>query len=295
MKRIEFILFKLIVAITSSLSTQNLYRVSAFFKFVLFTVIGYRKRVVLNNIKNSFPHLTGKEVKNLANDYFQNLCDLMIETFASYNWPESKLRQKFKFTNPEILENYVKEKKQLIGVAGHFGNFEIGAVSIPSQLHLNSYAVYRPIANRWINDYVVAKRTRTGVNIFDSKNLRTELETMSSPCILFLLADQSPSKIEKAYWVNFLHQETAFTHGPTDLAKSLGWPIIYIDIKTIKRGQYEAEISIAIEDPSTWDAQEIAQLLASKYEQTIRNSPSDWLWSHKRWKWKRVNGKPTRI
>lgn len=268
---------------------------AAVFKFILFNIAGYRKRVALNNIQNSFPHLTEGEVKKLASAYYQNLCDLMIETFASYHWPESELQQRFKFINPEILEKYIKEKKQLIGVAGHFGNFEIGAVSIPSQLNLNSYAVYRPIANRWINEYVVAKRTRTGVKIFDSKNLRSELETMTSPCILFLLADQSPSKIEKAYWVNFLHQETAFTHGPTDLAKSLGWPIIYIDIKTIKRGHYEAEISIAIEDPSNWDAQEIAQLLASKYEQTIRNSPSDWLWSHKRWKWRRENGKPTRI
>ena len=235
------------------------------------------------------------EVTKVANDYYQNLCDLMIETFASYNWPEQELQKRFKFINPEILTEYIKSKKQLIGVAGHFGNFEIGAVSIPSQLNTNSYAVYRPIANHLINEYVVAKRTRTGVHIFDSKNLRAELPGMTSPCILFLLADQSPSKIEKAYWVDFMHQETAFAHGPTDLAKSLAWPLIYIDIKTIKRGYYEAEISIVIDDPSKYKAQEIAQLLANKYQRTIRDSPSDWLWSHKRWKWKRVNGKPIRI
>lgn len=295
MKRIEYILFRLVVVITSNLSNKNRYRVSAFFKFLLFDLIGYRKKVVLNNIKKSFPHLPENEIKKFANKYYQNMCDLIIETVASYNWPEPEFQKRFKFINPEILDPYIKEKKQLIAVAGHFGNFEIGAVSIPSQLKINSYSVYRPIANRWINEYVLSKRMRTGVNIFDSKDLRSVLPNMSSPCILFLLADQSPSKIEKAYWVNFMHQETAFTHGPTDLAKSLNWPIIYIDIKTISRGHYEAEISIAIEDPSKYEALDIAQLLANKYAQTIKNSPSDWLWSHKRWKWKRENGNLIRI
>lgn len=295
MKRIEYILFRLVVILTSSLSSKNLYRVSGFFKFVLFHLFRYRKRVVLNNIKNSFPEKPYGEVYKIANAYYQNLCDLMIETFASYNWPEEELSKRFKFINPEVLNEYIISKKQLIGVAGHFGNFEIGAVSIPSQLHLNSYAVYRPIANQLINEYVLSKRSRTGVHIFDSKYLRESLPGMSSPCILFLLADQSPSKIEKAYWVDFLNQETAFAHGPADLAKSLGWPIIYIDIKNIKRGYYEATISTVIDDPSKYKAQEIAQLLANHYQNTIQSSPSDWLWSHKRWKWKKENGHPIRI
>lgn len=295
MQRLEYILFRAIVFIATHVSENNLYKISTFFKILVFDILGYRKKVVLENIHTAFASKSIEEQKKITNEFFQFLCDMMLETFASYEWSEKKIVEKFRFTNPEFLEPYKKENKFLICVAGHFGNFEIGAVSIPSQLHISNYAVIRPLVNTYINKYIYSKRSRTGVKIFDSKSLRHELEHVHTPGVLYLLADQSPSKIEKALWANFLNRDTAFAHGPVEISQSLHAPLIYIDIKAVRRGYYEASFSEISNNPNKYTKEELNQKVADKFEKTIYQSPAHWLWSHKRWKWYRANGEIKRF
>jgi Kdo2-lipid IVA lauroyltransferase/acyltransferase len=295
MKTISYFLFRIISRLAGTLSDQNLYRISKVLKLILFNLIGYRKQVTYKNLTNSFPEKSKKEIAELADRYYQNLSDLLLETLASYYWTTERMALHFKFTNTEILKPYLDKKQRIMAVASHTGNFEIGAVLIPSQVKAPAYSVYRPLANQKLERLIVGKRTRTGIHITPSKLLRPMIEKMELPGILFLLADQNPPTIQKAYWVEFLHQDTAFVHGPAQIAKEYNIPVFYCDTKKMRKGYYESHISLLLADPSTKTHEEITALFAGKLEQSLMDRPDNWLWSHKRWKWVRNQGKIIRV
>lgn len=295
MQTISYFLFRIISRFAGKLSDKNLYRISKVVKLIIYNVLRYRKSVTIKNLTKSFPDKLKNEIVILADTYYQNLSDILLETLASYYWTTERMALHFKFTNTEVLKPYLDKNQRIMAVASHTGNFEIGAVLIPSQINVPAYSVYRPLANQKLEKLIVDKRTRTGIHITPSKLLRPMIETMELPGILFLLADQNPPSIQKAYWVNFLHQDTAFVHGPAQIAKEYKMPVFYCDTRKIRKGYYESNISLLLADPSTKTHEEITGLFAGKLEESLRDRPDNWLWSHKRWKWARSQGKIVRV
>lgn len=287
MKGVAYFLFKSFVWMVGKLSDRSLYRGSTFLKIILLDIIGYRKAVVLQNLKNSFPEKSKADIKSLMHQYYQNLSDLIFETLASYNWPAEKLKERFQFVGVEVLQEFILQNQRVLAVAAHTGNFEIGAVLVHQQLSVTGYSMYRPLANPKLDKTIYDYRSRFGLTIVASKDLRKMIDQMSFPSCLFLIADQNPSKIEKAYWVNFLHQDTAFAHGPAEIAKAYQMPMVYLNTHRVKRGYYQSEVVLLFKTVEDKSHQQITEAIASKLEQTIQEHPDDWLWSHKRWKWKR--------
>ena len=104
-----------------------------------------------------------------------------------------------------------------------------------------------------------------------------------------MAADQSPSKPEKAIWVDFLNQKTAFLDGPERHARLRDIPVLFVDIQRVKRGFYTLEISVNSAHPTETAVGEITRTYAHKLEEVIRAKPENWLWSHRRWKYKKAN------
>jgi KDO2-lipid IV(A) lauroyltransferase len=99
-----------------------------------------------------------------------------------------------------------------------------------------------------------------------------------------MASDQSPSKPDKAMWVNFLGRETAFLHGPEQYAKKYDLPVIFVDIQRVRRGYYELNLALITDKPRETSEGEITQLYARHLEEAILTKPENWLWSHRRWK-----------
>jgi KDO2-lipid IV(A) lauroyltransferase len=102
--------------------------------------------------------------------------------------------------------------------------------------------------------------------------------------VYIMAADQSPSKPEKAIWVDFLGIKTAFLDGPERHARTRDIPVIFADIQRVKRGHYALELSFISEHPQATQHGEITAAYAKRLEEIIRRKPENWLWSHKRWK-----------
>ena len=126
----------------------------------------------------------------------------------------------------------------MLGLAAHMGNFELAAILIPKTIHLAIYAVYRPLANkRSMQDYqnkeVVPVDISKALLIKEDDGFHAKVQS-----ILILVADQNPSKIEKAVLGWF------FKHGDricTRTCRAVPWmdlPIVYFDLKQNKSGKY---------------------------------------------------------
>jgi Kdo2-lipid IVA lauroyltransferase/acyltransferase len=289
MKFISYLFFRFFIILFSLTPFAVLYLFSDLMSFLLRKVIKYRYKVIQENISCSFPDYTVKERNIIIRKFYSNLTDVMIETIKSYSMSEKKLAQHVKVLNPEIFDSYFISKKSVCGITSHYANWEWTALVAQHYLKHNNNAFYRPLSNKFIDRYLKINRSKSGMHLYPIQiTARAFIENKNKTCFFIMVADQSPSKVEQAYWFDFLNQKTAFLHGPEMYAKKYNLPVYFIDIQRVKRGLYEVILSPIAENPSILSEGKITHLYMKKLEEVIKLKPEDWLWSHRRWKIKPV-------
>ena len=109
----------------------------------------------------------------------------------------------------------------------------------------------------------------------------------SETSVYFMIADQSPSNTKKAYWIDFLNQDTACLHGPEKYSKKYNLPVFYGHVERVKRGYYTVRLSEIEINTEERTEGKITSAYMKKLENDILKKPENWLWSHRRWKRKR--------
>jgi len=194
------------------------------------------------------------------------------------------------FTSTALLDQYAKENKKLIFVMGHCGNFELGGAEMAFNTPYQLYVVFKPLSNPFFDRLIKKKRMRFGSKVV---SMQTVFKTMLSKkgdnelSATTFIADQTPSP-KNAYWTTFLNQDTPVFWGTELMAKKLDYPIIYISIKQPKRGYYIMTPELLCDTPSSTQKGEISALHTHRLEKDIIEQPEIWLWSHRRWKHKRL-------
>ncbi len=266
-----------------------LYIISDFLRFVLYRVIGYRKKVMKENIRNSFTGLSEAEQKKLIKQSYKNIADIFVEGIKGFTISNKQVVARHKFINLEFLTPYKEAGKSVILLPAHYGNWEWGGLSIPLQFDYNKAVVlYKPLSNKFADRMMKKNRSRTGIfmgSIYKTAKLFQVYAPQTST--FFLIADQSPSDVSRAYWTTFMGRETAFLPGPERYAHLYNLPVIFVDIQRVKRGYYEISFSLITDNSTSLPKGEITARYARKLEDVIRKKPEDWLWSHRRWKHKK--------
>ena len=282
---IFFILFALLIGI---IPFFILYPVSDFIRFLLFRVLKYRRSVVEQNLRETFPDRSPKEIQELSSKFYTNLSDIIIEGIKAFSMTPGQIKRRHKILNPEIVDKFYEAGQSIIATPSHYGNWEWGSVSGGIQLPQSYVVFYKPLSNKWIDKFARWSRAKMSSQLVSIYNTAKVFEEHASKNSIFIMAaDQSPANLNKAYWVNFLGRETAFLYGPENYARKYNLPVLFVDIQRVKRGYYELELDIITENPNELKEGEITQLYANKLEKAILNKPENWLWSHKRWKHKR--------
>ncbi len=285
MKRLEYFLFLVFVYVIGLMPFAMVYALSGAFYALVFYVFGYRKKVVIDNLRKAFPEKSKAEIAVLTKAFYHYFADMLLESVKGFTMSKSNIVRRHKLMNPELLESYFKKKQSIIGVTAHYGNFEWGTMSSGLQIQHTVVGFYKPLANPYIDNYIRKSRAKHGTVLSSIyQTMRTFVHYKKDVCAYLMIADQNPSNKEKAIWVDFLGIDTAFLHGPEVYALKFNYPVIYIDIRRVKKGFYEIDLIPLVEDPSKTQAGEITQRFAAAIEKRIMQQPAFWLWSHRRWK-----------
>jgi KDO2-lipid IV(A) lauroyltransferase len=255
----------------------------------MYYVFQYRKKVTYLNLKNSFPDKSEKELRKLSRSYYRFLCDVFLETFKLLTISKNTLTKRVQFTDQfqSIFDDFYSKNVAVVSVMGHLGNWEWAGASFPIQAKNNLFALYHPLSNSNFNALMLKIRTRFGGQMIPMKQLlRFVPEIKDSASVLCFIADQTPPP-EHAVWLNFLNQDTPFFKGPAVLAKKMNWPVIFVSVERISRGQYLVDAELISDSSSSMSESEILKAWVSKLEKKIESQPAYWLWSHKRWKHQR--------
>jgi len=248
-------------------------------------VFGYRIKVIRGNLERCFPDKSKKEIDRLVSKSYKNLTDVTVEGFKAFTMTRKQLVERHKIINPEIMEPYKDTEKSFIATPCHYGNWEWGAMSPGLQLDYQIVGFYTPLSNPYLDKFIRKNRSRTGALLVSTRETSKTFDALSNTKAVYIMAaDQSPSNPDRAIWVDFLGQETAFLNGPEKHARLRDIPVIFTDIQRIRRGYYRLELSFISEKPTETKAGEITGKYAKCLEEVIKNEPENWLWSHKRWK-----------
>ena len=288
MDRLVYWIFRAFVALFSVIPFRVLYWISDFLFFIIYHVAGYRTKVVSDNLRNSFPEKDEKWIQITTRAFYHHLVDILMESLKSFTMQEEALVKRFRMKPSDFLEKVYKEGKSVIVVAGHYNNWEWPGIAAGSQMFHKPVGFYKPMNNPFVDAFVRKTRVKGRSALVSINDTIAVFKTdWLEPAAFYMIADQSPSSIRLAYWVNFLNQDTPVLHGPEKYARVYNMPVVYTAIRKVRRGFYESEFLVLCEDPSKTKTGEITSKFMNMLEESIRENPQYYLWSHRRWKHKR--------
>ena len=274
----------------SLLPLRVLYLFSDLLYVIIYYLIGYRKKVVFINLQNSFPEKSREEIKKIAKGFYKHFADVLIEIIKLIHINQKTLSKHIKYLNFEILDKLYNQKKHVIAVTGHYGNWEWG-IGIPKYTNYNVIILYQPISNKYFNDLILKLRTQFGIKLVHmNKAIRTILryQQQKKLTLSFFIADQSPQKNNIQYWTTFLNQETPVYFGIEKIAKKTNQAVVFFKMQKVKRGYYTVEIIKLFDETKNTEQYEITEKHIRALENVINIQPEHWLWSHRRWKHKKA-------
>jgi len=273
-----------LVFILSCLPLSVLYILSDLFYLLLISFFPYRKKVIERNLKSSFPKLTNQELKRLRNQFYRHFSDLIVEGIKNLTISKKELQRRLIVENPEFLDRLKNENKSVLLISGHYGNWEWMITSLAFLSPFKAIGIGMPLTNSFWDKSVNKRRSRFGLQVVHSKNYKEALNDGETPKAILTLSDQSPGSSENAYWTTFLNQPTAVLFGSEFMAHEYQFTPVFFSIRKVKRGYYSLKF-IPFEKPlNQLNYGELTEWHTHLLEREIKQNPSYWLWSHKRWK-----------
>lgn len=262
--------------------------------FLLCYVLRYRRKVVLRNLRNSFPEKSERELAEICRRFYRTLAELFVDTINMAHMSADKARTVLTVKGLEEHRAAVKGR-DWIALTAHYGCWEYCSywgLYEPSQMLV---AVYHPLRSvvmerfyqrlrNYENSTTVAmkeclrfylRNRETGI---DGKNL-----------VMGLIADQNPPRRPDSHWFRFLNQDTIFFDGGEKLALRCHLPVYFVRMERLQRGRYQMSFELLYDGEEEVAPNEITERYVRRLEAMIVERPELWIWSHRRWKHKRKN------
>lgn len=269
----------------SYLPLSVLYLFTDFFYLIIISVFPYRKKVIDNNLLQSFPAMSTSERKKIRRKFYRHFTDLLAEGIKNLSISENDLRKRMKVTNPILMSEQYHRGRNVILVSGHYNNWEWLVSGENLLFDYQAVGIGMPMTSKFWDKKVNERRSRFGMKVVHAKNYREELKKLKDTLVAVLvLSDQSPGDGRKAYWMNFLNQPTPVLFGAELMAHELDYSVVFFATRKVRRGFYEITLDLITNEPDkmTWGA--ITEAHTQRLEKLIEEHPEYWLWSHKRWK-----------
>jgi KDO2-lipid IV(A) lauroyltransferase len=255
----------------------------------MYYIAGYRRKVVAANLRNAFPEKSEAERKEIERRFYKHLCDLFVETLKITHMSPGQISRRIIVRDLSGVDRLYSEGKSLIALTSHYNNWEWFS-AVPLVIPYKVLSIYKPLTNKYFDQFILSLRTKFGMLVSPMQNILRDLIKYRNEKILTIsgfIADQTPPPDEHAYWTTFLNQETGFFRGAEKLAVKYDIPVIFVNTTKIKRGYYEVAFEIITDHPVKEAPGFITSRYAEMLEGVIKEKPEYWLWSHRRWKYKK--------
>ena len=280
-----------LMRLLAGLPLSILYLISDLAFPIIYHVIRYRRRLVRENLKCSFPEKSEKEIIRIEKAFYHNLCDVFIEAFKCLNISDEEMRQRVEVVNSELPERIASKGKNIFMVMGHCGCWEWAQeVSVRYKKPKKSCEIYKQISSSYFSSLMHEIRSRWNTEQIESKQaVRTLLRwnAAGEHYLCGFIQDQRISGMKAKDVTSFLNQQTPIMPVAEEIARKTNAELVYLDIEKTGRGHYRLTFrEMAIPEELKSRPFPLSVLYFMMLEKTIQRQPEIWLWSHNRWcKW----------
>lgn len=284
-----FVLFG-IAWLVAWLPLRALYLFSDIAYFIVYHLVKYRRKIVWQNLRSSFPQKSEKELRTIERKFYRFFCDIFIETIKKIHLSEKQMRRRFEYTNQNAVLQQFNAGKSIILMTAHFGNWEwFSSFTTHISDNFRVAQVYQQLHSQSFDRFMLTLRSKFRTVNIDKKNLLRQMIQMrndNTPTLYGFLSDQSPnSRDAKKAGMMFLNQNTPILLGAEKVAQKFDFPVFYGKMTRKKRGYYRCEFVPVSLKPNECDEYEITKQFMSLLENDIYRQPEIWLWTHRRWKY----------
>ena len=270
--------------------------------FIIFKILGFKlasnmggyigkkigplfrsKQTILTNIKNALPGANKADLELIIQSMWENYGRILAEYVFLKDFRKEKLNDYLEIEGKEHLNKVRDSNEQVVFVSGHFNNFELMAMQIEKS-GINLAAIYSPLNNIFLNGIMEKIRTKYICKNQIKKGRRGTRELLKSfnnKNSIALMIDQRVSEGEKS---NFFGQDAFTTTIPAQLVKKFGCKIVPIHIERYNDFYFKMKVEEPINYNKDSTIDEITLSLNKLLEKMILKNPSQWIWSHNRWK-----------
>lgn len=264
------------------------YIISDFLFWLLYKVIGYRRRVVWKNLSASFPEKSQAEQEEIERGFYHFLCDYFVETVKMMTISKKEIKKRMVFKGIEDLDEVIESGQSIALYLGHYCNWE-WVTSMPLWVtpKVQCGQIYHPLENKYFDKLLLRSRQRLDalcISMQDTLREVVRYKREGQPIMIGYISDQAPNWVNIHHWVDFLNQDTPVFTGTERIVKKMNHAVFYVDMRRIKRGYYEAEFKLMTRAPKELEDFKLTDMYFDMLEKSIRRAPEFWLWSHNRWK-----------
>jgi Kdo2-lipid IVA lauroyltransferase/acyltransferase len=284
---LEYRAFAVLAWLAQRLSFRTVGRVGRALGILAFDVLGYRKKITLDNLSHAFPEKSPAELSRIARGAYRNFATTLVEMLWTGRQTAATLISICTIENPDILRRHIASKRGLIVLSGHFGNWEFFGSAFGLCIDHPTATIAQHQRNGRIDAMIQLIRTRwKNTNIPMGVATREVFRLLREGQIVAMLGDQSGPK--EAVFVNFFGRPAATHRGTAAFGLKSGAPIVMTLFHREKDGRY----TIICEEIDHSDLNgytdanvlELTRRHVAVLEKYIRLYPDQWLWMHKRWK-----------
>jgi KDO2-lipid IV(A) lauroyltransferase len=256
---------------------------------LVYYIVGYRREVVRKNLESSFPEKSEKEIREIEKRFYRHFCDYVLETVKLMHISDEEMRRRMRFTNPEYIEQLRSDGRPIFLYLGHQANWEyIISITMWTSPEFTAGQIYHPLSNKVMDKLIYRLRSRFNTVGIPQKQALRAIITMvrdGKHPLLGFIADQRPPRRPEPEWMTFLNQDTPIITGGEAMGRKLNAHFVYGSMKCVRRGYYELTFQpiVPVEGEEYGYSKQYMRML----EQDIKEQPHLYLWTHKRWKWKR--------
>ena len=286
MTQIVYVLFYTL----SLLPFRILYGMADIGYVLLYYIIRYRRGVVRKNLVTAFPEKSIDDIKTIERKFYHWFCDYFLEAIKLLSISEKELRRRFTIINSEEVEQCFQEGQDVAAILGHYCNWEwLSCVGMNLPPERETGLIYHPLRNKTF-DYLFRKLRSHEQNghVIPKKDILRYVVTKKREGVRNIcgyISDQGPKWTNIHLWLPFLnHEYTPVFTGGERIMRKMNNAVFYVEMSRPKRGYYTATYKLITRDPNTLPADDITRRFFCLLEETIRQEPAFYLWSHNRWK-----------
>lgn len=266
-----------------------LYPLATALAWLMHSVVRYRRRVVDDNLRQCFPDRPESWRRDVARRFYRNFADYTVESIRLLRMSRREMDGRIRFTGMEHIRRATDSGQAVAAYFSHTFNWE-WVTAMPLAFDGDSSVqfcqVYRPLRDAWFDSLMLRMRGRFGAMSLPKQTVLRSLLRLKADgkvTVTGFMSDQKPSHGDPTCPLIFLNRPTAMITGTETLARRLGMATVYLDLRRTTRGHYELAVlpMEPEEDGRDWP---LTRCYARMLERSIMRDPSEWLWTHKRWK-----------